>query len=137
MARKQKSEGRSDAPPSVGHDELIDQIEALNRSDEARQMIASEDREAVQEFLEATNLNPRAFSWCRSILKMKDHGKAMDLMRSLDLALPMVRAHLTGQQPELFSDDCVPLDPVPEAVPPGLRSPSYEADEDFLAPVAG
>jgi len=125
MARKKKSEGEEVRVafdgPSVDHDTLIDQIEARNSEDRVRSSSAGESRQKIGEFLADTNMNSQAFSWMRTILKKPDQAKAMDIIRSLEAALPMVKAHVSGQStPDMF-----PVDPVE----PG--KPSYEAEQGF------
>ena len=144
MARKKKSEGEEIRiafdGPTVEHDDLISNIEARNREDTTRASSAGESRAAIKEFLGETNMNPKAFSWCRVILKQndKDQAKAMDMIRSLEVGLAMVKAHVAGQQGDLFPEDddrdfdeAEPHSPVPDVVPDELREPSYEADATF------
>jgi hypothetical protein len=140
MAREKKSEGEEVRiafdGPTVEHDDLISNIEARNREDGERASYAGESRAAIKEFLDETNMNAKAFSWCRVILKQKDRAKAMDMIRSLEVGLAMVKAHVSGQQGDLFpeADDPIepePLNPVPDAVPDELRKPTYEADDTF------
>lgn len=103
--------------PDVSHDALIDQIEARNREDSVRSSSAGESRQKIGKFLDDTNLNGKALSTLRSIMKTKDTAKAMDIVRSLELGLPMVKSHITGQggtadMLELAGTDPVePLDP--------------------------
>lgn len=109
MARKKKTEGEEVRlaydGPSIDHDELIDEIEARNREDTVRASSAGESRQKIGEFLDATNMNSQAFSICRSIMKKPDTQKALDVIMSLEKALPMVRAHVTGQgTPDMFPD---------------------------------
>lgn len=91
--------------PDIDHDKLIDFSLARNREDRERSSSAGESRQKIGAFLEETGMNSQALSWCRSILKKldKDNGqaKAMDVIRSLETALPMVKAHVGGQAPEL------------------------------------
>ena len=143
MARKKKSEGEEIRiafdGPAVEHDDLISNIEARNREDTTRASSAGESRASIKAFLDETNMNPKAFSWCRVILKVadKDQAKAMDMIRSMEVGLAMVKAHVSGQQGDLFPEnkavpDVVePLRPVPDVVPDELRAPSYEADATF------
>jgi hypothetical protein len=143
MARKKKSEGEEVRiafdGPQIEHDTLISNIEARNREDATRASSAGESRAAIKAFLEDTNMNRKAFSWFRATLKMndKDQAKAMDMIRSLEIGLPMVKAHVLGQQGDLFGDDDADFDevephtPVPDAVPDELRKPTYGADDDF------
>lgn len=87
--------------PKVEHDDLIDQIQARAAEQHARSSDASESAAKVSAFIEKTGLNTQAFSWLSSILKKlpkKDgQGKAMDIIRSLEVGLPMVKAHVGGQ----------------------------------------
>ena len=139
MARKKKGEGETVRiafdGPSVEHDQMIGEMEARNREDGERASSAGESRAAIKAFLDDTNMNPKAFSWCRVILKAndKDQAKAMDMIRSLEVALPMVKAHVSGQQGDLFpeDDDFEPVDPVSDVVPDDLRAPSYGPDAAF------
>jgi hypothetical protein len=140
MERKKKSEGEEVRiafdGPQIEHDDLISNIEARNREDATRASSAGESRAAIKEFLEDTNMNPKAFSWLRVILKAndKDQAKAMDMIRSLEVGLKMVKAHVSGQQGDLFGDDdpeVEPHRPVPDAVPDELRAPTYDADDTF------
>jgi len=124
--------------PQIEHDTLISNIEARNREDGERASSAGESRAAIKEFLDETNMNPKAFSWCRVILKQKDQAKAMDMIRSLEVGLAMVKAHVAGQQGDLFPEDddpdfdeVEPHTPVPDAVPDELRKPTYDADDTF------
>lgn len=87
--------------PTVDHDALISNIEARIREEHARQSDGSESAAKTAAFLEETGLNSQAFSWLKSIQKKlpkKDgQAKAMDIIRSLEIGLPMVKAHVSGQ----------------------------------------
>jgi hypothetical protein len=87
--------------PDLDHDKLIGQIEARNREDSERASSAGESRQKIGEFLDETSLNSKAFSWLRQILKVGEkadgQNKAMDIIRSLETALPMVKNHVGGQ----------------------------------------
>jgi hypothetical protein len=139
MTRKKKGEGETVRiafdGPDLDHDKTIGEMEARNREDGERASSAGESRAAIKAFLDDSNMNPKAFSWLRMVLKQndKDQAKAMDIIRSLETALPMVKAHVSGQQGDLFpdDDDFEPLDPVSDVVPDDLRKPSYSADDDF------
>jgi hypothetical protein len=137
MARKKKSEGEEVRiafdGPDLEHDSLIGEIEARNREDAKRASSAGESRAAIKAFLEETNVNPKAYSWLRVILKQndKDQAKAMDIIRSLEAGLPFIKAHVSGQQGDLFPDDDDPVEPVPATIPDDLRKPSYGDDDHF------
>jgi hypothetical protein len=143
MARKKKSEGETVRiafdGPELDHDKTIGEMEARNREDGKRASSAGESRAAIKAFLDQSNMNPKAFSWLRMILKQndKDQAKAMDIIRSLEVALPMVKQHVSGQQGDLFTEpmgseaDDEPLDPVSDVVPDDLRAPSYGPDAAF------
>lgn len=101
MAKEKKSEGAAvrlaHSGPSIEHDPLIDFIEARNQEDKVRASSAGESRAKIGAFLAETEMNSQALSWCRSILKKADQAKAMDVIMSLKIALPMVEAHVRGQ----------------------------------------
>lgn len=102
---KQKSEGQQVREafdgPQVEHDKLMDQIQARTAEEHARSSDSSESAAKTATFLDETGLNSQAFSWAKSIMKKlpkKDgQAKAMDVIRSLKVCLPMVEAHVTGQ----------------------------------------
>lgn len=87
--------------PSIDHDELLDFIEARNREDKQRASSAGESRQKIGAYLEETSMNSKALGWCRQIIKTneKDGGqhKAMDIITSMEVALPMIKAHVAGQ----------------------------------------
>ena len=87
--------------PTVDHDALIAQLEARIREEHARSSDASESASKVAEFIEDTGVNSQALSWMKSILKKlpKKDGqhKAMDIIRSIKVMLPMIEDHIGGQ----------------------------------------
>jgi hypothetical protein len=87
--------------PEVEHDDLITEIEARAREQHERSSDASESAAKVSAFIDKTGLNTQAYSWASSIVKKlpkKDgQAKAMDIIRSLETMLPMVKAHVSGQ----------------------------------------
>ncbi|MBT9385498.1 hypothetical protein KM176_16610 [Pseudooceanicola sp. CBS1P-1] len=112
--------------PEFGHDELLGQIQARSGEEYARQSDAGESAAKLTEFLNETGMNGQAFSWLKSIVKKlpKKNGqqKAMDVIRSLKMGLPMVEAHVQGQgtgelglgDPADFEEDGEDLDPDPD-----------------------
>lgn len=137
-----KSEGKTVAVafggPDIEHDALIDFCEARNREDKDRASSAGESRQKIGAFLDETGMNSQALSWCRSILKKLDkndgQAKAMDIIMSLEKALPMVKAHVSGQQDAMDFDAPEPA-PEPEPVEVGDDDlPPFDApDADFAA----
>lgn len=126
--------------PEIEHDELIGKIDKWNGEDRARASTAAETRGEIGAFTERTGMNPKALSMVRTIKKaaLKDGGqaKAMDIIRSLELALPMVKADIGGQQSEmdLDGDEPVteePLEPVEAEV---LKRPTYGDDGHLSDP---
>lgn len=87
--------------PSVEHDKLIGQLEARIREEVARSSDASESAAKLKTFLDETELNSQAVSWMKVILKKlpKKDGqvKAMDVIRSLEEMIPMIKNHVGGQ----------------------------------------
>jgi hypothetical protein len=101
--------------PTVKHDDLIDQIAARSAEEHARRSDSSESAAKVKKFLEKTSLNSQAFSWLKSILKKlpkKDgQAKAMDIIRSLEVGLPMIKNHVGGQETPDMLDGQAPETP--------------------------
>lgn len=87
--------------PDIDHDQLIDFSVDRNEEDRKRASSAGESRSKIKDFLDETGMNGKALSWCRQILKTSDkddgQAKAMDVILSLEKALPMVKAHVGGQ----------------------------------------
>lgn len=152
MARKKKSEGAEVREafdgPAVDHDTLIDFASARNVEDRERASSAGESRALIGTFLEETSLNSKALSWARSIMKKADmdRAKAMDIIRSLEVVLPMVKAHVSGQStPDMFPDEPDLSDGAVVPVAEFPTRPSYSPDiqdetdafEKNLAAVAG
>jgi hypothetical protein len=121
--------------PEIDHDKLIGKIDKWNGEDRARASTAAETRSEIGDFTERTGMNPKALSMLRTIKKaaMKDGGqaKAMDIIRSLEAGLSMVKADISGQQSEMDLGQ-KPDDPVTEAIEPEeapvLTRPTYGDD---------
>lgn len=113
--------------PDIEHDHLIGKIDKWNGEDRARASTAAETRGEIGQFVETTGMNAKALSFLRLIKKaaQKDGGqaKAMDIIRSIEKGLPMVKADIAGQA-DLFSDEPEPVEPAP----PGR--PSYDPEAD-------
>lgn len=120
--------------PELDHDEFIGHMEARIREERQRSSDASESAERSEEFNEKTGMNNQALGWCKSILKKLDkkdgEHKAMDIVRSLECALPLLKDHITGQQGEM------PLDEPEEEIPAGFEeNPDDDETEAFNADV--
>ena len=111
-----------DDAPQVDADELIDHILARAREEHARQSDAAESGAKIKELIEETRMNSQAYSWLKTILKKRQKkdgdNKALDIIRSREICLPMLKQHITGQgTPDMFPDDekkddaVVPFDP--------------------------
>lgn len=85
--------------PDIDHDTLIGKAAAHNMEDAERASSAAETRQDIGEFIEATGLNKKAYSVLRQIMKAgdKSQDKAMDIIRSLEKGLPMIKSHISGQ----------------------------------------
>lgn len=105
MAKKQKSDGQKVREaldgPQVEHDELIAEILERSKEQFSRSSDASESAAKVAKYMEKTGLNTQAYSWGSAIMKKlpkKDgQAKAMDIIRSLKVLLPMLENHIAGQ----------------------------------------
>ena len=97
---------------------FIADLKARAAEEHARGSDASESAAKVKEFLEDTNMNSQAYSWAKTILKKlpkKDGAvKAMDVIRSLEAALPLLKNHIMGNSPQEMNLDG---DAEPEAAP--------------------
>lgn len=121
--------------PTFEHDALISEIERQARDEHARSADASESAAKTSEFIEETGINSQALAWLKTIVKKmpkKDgQAKAMDIIRSLEAGLPMIRAHVEGQGTgEMFPDE-------PEAdAPTGVEDePEDDETAEFNAAV--
>lgn len=122
--------------PEIEHDQLIGKIDKWNSEDGERASSAAETRSEIGQFTENTGMNPKALSMLRQIKKTgaKNRDKAMDIIRSIEAGLPMVKADLGGQQseldfeaeepPETFDPDDPELNEAADALP----GPSYQQD---------
>lgn len=119
-------------PLDIEHDELLTEIIDRNREDSDRASSAGTSRAAIKQFLETTGMNSKAFSWCRAILKQKKYSQRMDIIRSLEEALPMVKAHVIGQD---FVPDLVDRahKAQPEAAPVDFAEPGEDYHQDAPA----
>lgn len=101
MASEGKAVSAAYKGPDISHDQLIGKSEEFNREDGQRASSAGETRQKIGQLLDTTAMNGKAFSWLRQILKVNDKAngqeKAMDIIRSLEKCLPMVRDHVSGQ----------------------------------------
>lgn len=128
--------------PDIEHDKLLGFIEARNREDKDRASSAGESRQKIGTFLDESGMNGKALSWCRQIVKVsgKSDGqnKAMDIIRSLEAALPMVKNHVGGQQAEMFDGEPEPVEPVGDEDDPRVPPPDdgEEGDEEIAQETA-
>ena len=87
--------------PTLDHDALIGQITDREREAYARRSDAAESGAMVKEFLEETDLNSKAYSVLAAIVKLVEKkdgvAKAMDVIRSLETGLPLIKNHIGGQ----------------------------------------
>lgn len=84
--------------PTFTQDELITHLSARAAEEHARKADGSESAAKTADFIEETGVNSQALSWGGSILKKlpkKDgQSKAMDIIRSLEVMLPMLKSHI-------------------------------------------
>ncbi len=115
--------------PQIDHDELIAELEARIREEHARSSDASESAAKIAQFIEDTGVNSQALGWAKTILKKlpKKDGqhKAMDIIRSLEAMLPMLKDHVGGQGTAEMD-----LDPDDEA---DAETTGY--DDDTVTPI--
>lgn len=121
---KAQSEGeqvrRAYDGPTLDHDKLIGHIGARIKEEHERSSDGSESAAKVSAFIEETGMNSQAYSWMKTIIKKlpKKDGqvKAMDVIRSIEAALPMIKAHVAGQSTaEMFPEEQPAAEPAPKA----------------------
>ena len=87
--------------PDLDHDDLISHLAESIDADRRRASSAGESRASIKAWLEETGMNSKARSVCAAILKANDkddgQAKAMDIILSLENALPMIKEHVSGQ----------------------------------------
>lgn len=105
---------------SVTYDDLINEISERNREDSERASSAGESRQKIKEFLDATGVHPKVFSFARSILRQKKHTVQIDMMRSVEEVMPLVKACIDGNhgQADMFDD------------PADYSEPGNQVDDD-------
>lgn len=120
--------------PDIEHDTLIGRAAQHNMEDSERASSAAETRADIGSFVDETGLNKKAYSVLRQIMKMgdKSEDKAMDVIRSLEKGLPMVKSHIGGQTTTEM--DLPEKEPAP--VQHTERDPSPE-EAEFNAEVDG
>lgn len=141
MAKKPSPERIAHSGPDIEHDHMIGKFEKWNKEDGARASSAAETRSDIGQFIENTGMNKKAASWMRMVLKAhdKDQGKAMDIITSLEKALPMIKAHVAGQgTADMFPETDEPAEPAPLTVVGGYASDPDIEDEaaDFESALA-
>lgn len=114
----------------VTHDDLIGEIGRMIHDEGVRASDAGESAAKTADFNERTGMNNQGLSWLKSIIKKlaKKDGerKAMDVVRTLKVGLPMIEDHIKGQQPDLPMEDPEAGDAEPE----GMSDPVPDGVED-------
>lgn len=91
-AKKKQAEQSGDA--SLEADELIQAMKEFNTEDSERASDAGESRQRIGTFLEKTKLNNKAFSFFRGLLRVKKESTRLDILRSVELILPAIKAEV-------------------------------------------
>lgn len=100
----------------VTHDQLLNHMSARMAEEKARQSDGGESAAKTSKFLDETGLNSQALRTMTTVLKKlpkkKGQQKAMDIIRSLEVMLPMIKNHVEGQgtqEMDLGDDTVVPI----------------------------
>lgn len=88
----------------VDYDTLISDISDRNAEDSERAQSAGESRQKIKTFLDETGLHPKAYSFCRMVLKQKKYATQSDILRSMKEAMPHVEAYVMGNQADMFDN---------------------------------
>lgn len=143
MAKTKKTEGQKVREamdgPSVEHDQLINHMLDRKREKYARKSDASESGAKVSELLDETGLNSKAYNWGSQILGVLDkkdgQAKAMDIIRSLKVVLPMLESHVGGQSTTDMFDGKPPADAANEAETGSEEKPEEKSDGNTITPI--
>lgn len=132
---------------SVTYDDLINEISDRNREDSERASSAGESRQKIKEFLDKTGVHPKVFSFARSILRQKKHTVQIDMMRSVEEVMPLVKACVDGNhgQADMFDgpadysepDEFEGDDPDQDPARFGEDDPEFSAAVDQVADADG
>lgn len=95
MARSAKKKpAPTEADASFTADELITAMREFNEDDSERASDAGESRQRIGAYLEKTKLNNKAFSFFRALLRQKKETTRRDILRSVELILPAIKAEI-------------------------------------------
>ena len=82
---------------TVRHDDLIGKHEQWAAAEKDAASDAGERRQQIGEFAEKHGIENKALSQIRAGLKIKNEGKRLDWLRSMQKMLPMAADHIRGQ----------------------------------------
>lgn len=94
-----------DTELTLDHDALIGKITQWNMEDADRASGAGETRADIGQFIEDTGINNKALSQLRAGLRLKKESQRLDWLRSMEVGLEIVGAHIRGQSTADMFDD--------------------------------
>lgn len=118
---------------SVDYDTLIEHHEKWARGEANDASNAGERRQQIGQFAEDANVENKALSQIRAGLKIKNEGKRLDWLRSMEALLPLAALHIRGNSTRDAFDDEVE----PEAPVETVTSGDPEFDEQVDKALAG
>lgn len=91
-AKKKPADSQSEA--DFTPDELVQAMKEFNTEDSERASDAGESRQRIGAYLEKTKLNNKAFAFFRGLLRAKKETTRRDILRSVELILPAIKAEI-------------------------------------------
>lgn len=103
----------SDDEITVTHDDLMSHHEKWAMGEKSAASDAGERRQQIGAFAEKHGIENKALSQIRAGLKIKNEGKRLDWLRSMEAMLPMAANHIRGQSTQEMDlgDNVEPFDP--------------------------
>lgn len=113
---KMKKEAEKSAP-SVEYDTLIDAHSKWASAEQDAASDAGERRQQIGAFAEKHNVENKALSQIRAGLKIKNEGKRLDWLRSMEAMLPHAAQFIRGNATAEMDFEADSGEPADEVVP--------------------
>lgn len=80
----------------IDQDLVLSKMQGFNQEDGERASDAGKSRQEIGEFLQETGINNKAFSQCRTVLKMKKDTQRQDWLRSMRALMPLMEEQIAS-----------------------------------------
>jgi hypothetical protein len=91
--------------PKLDEDKFLQKHNAWASAEKDAASEAGERRQEIGALVEEMNLENKAASQARAVLKIKNEGKRRDAVRSWQVLLPMLEAEILGDQGDMFPEN--------------------------------